>query len=399
MSKHEELVACFRREDFPQFHTGKLSHILFPMPREEAHRTNTPHIIARIYAISTEGFFLIQRRSPDRRSHPGLFTDSASGHIHYHPRLDYEYIEREAFREMEEEMGTKVVYGRMFDINLEEFRSGGCELAYNFIAIVEHKCQPDPIETAPESGFYTKIELERLLQSREFVPIARQYWRNFLDAGEFDRLRTDFQQRAEISKDLSNYPHLTTPAFRTTDNANTEPNALMKENQKPKIGAIVGRFQPFHQGHFLLISKALECVDHLKIGIGSMQYDHSVENPFTFVERKEMILRSLRDAGVEPARFSIFGIPDLHDMVRWTQSLIDIMGDFDVFFGNNEWTRQLLLKHGKSLGPVLKFDFDRYNGTNIRTKIKQQTDLENLLPPAVFTYLNEIDGFSRIRNL
>ena len=158
----------------------------------------------------------------------------------------------------------------------------------------------------------------------------------------------------------------------------------------------MGRFQPFHQGHLLLVLKALDQVSYLKIGIGSMQYDHTKENPFTFLERKEMIDRSLHEAHIPKTRYEIFGIPDLHDMEKWTLKVLEVFGNFDVFYSNNEWTRQLFLKQGKAVAPLYQFDFERYNGTNIRKRIQKGESINQLVPPAVETYLKEIEGFSRI---
>ena len=109
----------------------------------------------------------------------------------------------------------------------------------------------------------------------------------------------------------------------------------------------MGRFQPFHQGHLHLLLKALTDVDVLKIGIGSMQYSKTSENPFTFPEREEMIRRTLNANNIPPERYQIIGIADLHDMVKWTRSLLDILDPFDIFYSNNEWTRQLLFQTGK----------------------------------------------------
>lgn len=384
----EEQVACFKRSDFPKFHTGKLDDLIFPMGRSEAHKTNTPHIICRIYAVDPNGRFLIQRRSPSRKSHPDMYTDSASGHIQYSTNINYKYIEQEAFRELEEEMGTKVIFGKLVDINLEEFRSGGCELSYNFYALVEPKCKPDPIETAPESGFYSERELYHLLESKEFVPITKKYWRLFIDNREYNKLLQKANQK-ELSEKTSD-DGLQYQYFYFQDGTG-------EQHKLFRIGVLIGRFQPFHKGHLLLVLKALETVELLKIGIGSMQYDHTIENPFTFQERKEMIQRALKEANVDSSRYQVYGIPDLHDMSRWTKSIEDIVGDYDLFYSNNEWTRQLVENLGKQVSPFYRFEFDRYNGTKIREKIRKGEDLSDVVSPAVVYYLEEINAKERIK--
>lgn len=55
----------------------------------------------------------------------------------------------------------------------------------------------------------------------------------------------------------------------------------------------IGRFQPFHNAHLEIIKKALEQTDRLVILIGSSFQPKTYKNPWSFDERKEMILSSL----------------------------------------------------------------------------------------------------------
>ena len=54
------------------------------------------------------------------------------------------------------------------------------------------------------------------------------------------------------------------------------------------MGLLIGRFQPFHNGHLYLIKEALQSVDRLIIGIGSSNVQNE-DNPFDYETRKEMI--------------------------------------------------------------------------------------------------------------
>ena len=47
--------------------------------------------------------------------------------------------------------------------------------------------------------------------------------------------------------------------------------------------------------------------------------------------------------------------------------------------------------------PLHKFQFDRFNGTYIRNRIVRNQSIDDLIPEPVLQYLNEIDGFTRIR--
>lgn len=59
------------------------------------------------------------------------------------------------------------------------------------------------------------------------------------------------------------------------------------------LGVYIGRFQPFHFGHRHIVIRALKQVRLLTILVGSSCVPRSYFNPFTFEERKAMILASL----------------------------------------------------------------------------------------------------------
>ena len=59
-------------------------------------------------------------------------------------------------------------------------------------------------------------------------------------------------------------------------------------------GLIIGRFQPFHNGHMEVLRKIFAECDHVIIGIGSAQYSHTDKDPFTAGERYHMIAEALR---------------------------------------------------------------------------------------------------------
>ena len=58
-------------------------------------------------------------------------------------------------------------------------------------------------------------------------------------------------------------------------------------------GVVIGRFQPLHNAHLKLIRLALAKYNQVIILVGSYQQARDIHNPFTFEERKEMIVSSL----------------------------------------------------------------------------------------------------------
>ena len=95
-----------------------------------------------------------------------------------------------------------------------------------------------------------------------------------------------------------------------------------------KTGFYTGRFQPFHLGHLSAINQALDEVDFLYIGIGSAQYNHTVDNPFTAEERTNYIRKSLLENEISKDQFEIIPIPDIHSNSDWpahVQNLVPLM--------------------------------------------------------------------------
>ena len=71
------------------------------------------------------------------------------------------------------------------------------------------------------------------------------------------------------------------------------------------LGIIVGRFQTFHNGHRMMIDKAVELCERVAVFIGSSQESGTNKNPFTY-ETREGILRKLYGDGIE-----IYPLPDI----------------------------------------------------------------------------------------
>lgn len=54
----------------------------------------------------------------------------------------------------------------------------------------------------------------------------------------------------------------------------------------------IGRFQPFHVGHQEVLDKALQLADKVIVLVGSSNQPRTIKNPFSFAERKQMILNT-----------------------------------------------------------------------------------------------------------
>lgn len=61
------------------------------------------------------------------------------------------------------------------------------------------------------------------------------------------------------------------------------------------LAIVIGRFQPFHNGHMSVLIKAMSKADEVLVLVGSANKAPNIKDPFTFKERKQMIINSILD--------------------------------------------------------------------------------------------------------
>lgn len=83
-------------------------------------------------------------------------------------------------------------------------------------------------------------------------------------------------------------------------------------------GIVLGRFQPFHNGHAYLVEQALARFEKVTIAVGSAQDEWTVDNPFSFEERKDMIQKWV-DANECRESVDIVAIEDINDPPNWVE--------------------------------------------------------------------------------
>jgi len=164
-------------------------------------------------------------------------------------------------------------------------------------------------------------------------------------------------------------------------------------------GLFVGRFQPFHKGHLKAMKGILKEVDELVIVVGSSQYSHTIENPFTTGERVVMIRRALIEERVDSSRYWIIPIPDMHIHMIWVAEVVGYTPKFDTVYTNEPLTRRLFIEGGFKVKPVPFYRREEYSSTEIRQRILHRENWEELVPEAVAQFIKEIDGAERLRDL
>jgi nicotinamide-nucleotide adenylyltransferase len=167
----------------------------------------------------------------------------------------------------------------------------------------------------------------------------------------------------------------------------------------PTRGLYVGRFQPFHLGHLEAIKKILEEIEELVVVIGSAQYSHTMENPFTTGERLVMIRSALEEAKLDGARVWIVPVPDVHLHMMWVSALKGYTPKFEVVYSNEPLTKRLFMEAGYRVKGVPFYERQFYASTIVREKMLLDESWKTLVPRSVADLITDIDGVNRLRDL
>jgi len=157
----------------------------------------------------------------------------------------------------------------------------------------------------------------------------------------------------------------------------------------------VGRFQPFHLGHLDMVRRIVAKHAEIVIGIGSAQYSHTRENPFTAGERYEMIKRTLDAAGIH--NYHLVPIPDTHVHSVWVGHVVSLVPKFDIVYTNSPLVVRLFREKGFQVEELPLFKREAYSGAQIRKTIFEGGEWAPFVPKEVGAYILEIDGPQRIR--
>ena len=164
-------------------------------------------------------------------------------------------------------------------------------------------------------------------------------------------------------------------------------------------GLFVGRFQPFHKGHLDAIKNVLKEVEEIVVVIGSAQYSHDSENPFTAGERLVMIRNALDEAEVDLTQVWIVPVPDVNLHMMWVSAVEGYTPKFQLVYSNEPLTKRLFMEAGYKVKNIPYFERQLYSSTVVRSKMLQDESWKTLVPQAIIEFISEIDGVNRIRDL
>ncbi|MBI0583527.1 MAG: nicotinamide-nucleotide adenylyltransferase [Methanomassiliicoccus sp.] len=168
--------------------------------------------------------------------------------------------------------------------------------------------------------------------------------------------------------------------------------------RKREVSALlIGRFQPFHNGHMEVIKSIAGQCDRLIVGIGSAQLSHTFENPFTAGERHLMMSRAFHDEGLD--NFFLVPIVDINRYSVWVAHVASLVPPFDLVFSNNPLTRRLFTEAGYDVQQAPMFNREVYSGTEVRRRIVEGGKWEELVPSGVAETIREVRGDERLQEI
>ena len=166
---------------------------------------------------------------------------------------------------------------------------------------------------------------------------------------------------------------------------------------KGKRALFIGRFQPFHMGHYGVIEEIVGEAEYLIIAIGSEKKSYTSRNPFTAGERALMIRRSLPSEWA--GKCFIIPIDDLDRYNVWVAHVEDLVPPFDVVVGNSSLTDLLFSEKGYDIYHPREYSRDRFKGERIRTSMTGGEEWEEMVPEGAREVIRGAGGVERLAKI
>ncbi|MDP3765158.1 MAG: nicotinamide-nucleotide adenylyltransferase [Nanoarchaeota archaeon] len=160
-----------------------------------------------------------------------------------------------------------------------------------------------------------------------------------------------------------------------------------------KRALFIGRFQPFHNAHLIDIEKVLKEVDEIIIAIGSSQAKNTLENPFSYNERKNMIIKTLKNHKIK--NYKVCRVPDLYNDKKWVEYIKKNLPSYEFVYSGNPWTLRCFKKFDSKVKKIKLFK--GVSSTIIREMMTHNRNWKRLVPKEIADYIGKINGVKRIK--
>lgn len=152
-------------------------------------------------------------------------------------------------------------------------------------------------------------------------------------------------------------------------------------------------------GHVEAIKHILSENEEVIIVVGSAQYSHTFENPFTAGERIEMVRMALEEAGIDLRKVLIIPVPDVGSHSMWVAHVKSLVPSFQTVYTNNPLVTQLFREAGYEVKPIEMFRREELIATRIRKMMLEDGDWRQLVPKSVAQFIDRIEGTKRLKTV
>jgi nicotinamide-nucleotide adenylyltransferase len=162
----------------------------------------------------------------------------------------------------------------------------------------------------------------------------------------------------------------------------------------------IGRFQPIHKGHIHTIKQILQKGEDIIIVVGSAQYSHTPDNPFTGGERLMLIRRALLDEKIDLKHVTIVPLADINIHPLWVSHMRSFVPYFDKAYSHNPLVKRLLEDAGIKTDSTKLLERSTYSARHVRDLIRWgNSEWEALVPEGVVELIKKYKLDERIREI
>lgn len=172
----------------------------------------------------------------------------------------------------------------------------------------------------------------------------------------------------------------------------------MEQKFKFKNGLAVMRAQPPHIGHLKLIKRMLSECELVTLILGSVQEQGTERNPFSYIQRKQMIQAIFKDTPQEE-RIKIIGLFDINNPAEWAGFVLDFLKESmpereapDVYYAGSAYDAHWF---GRAFDNIqienrVDYSFPYVSGSMVRDMIKiGDQRWKDFVPEAVWPMIEE----------
>jgi bifunctional NMN adenylyltransferase/nudix hydrolase len=159
---------------------------------------------------------------------------------------------------------------------------------------------------------------------------------------------------------------------------------------------LIGRFQPFHNAHLEIIKRCTALTDQLVVIVGSANQPRTYKNPFSFEERRKMILAATAGLSmrvyVEPNVDTIYNDQAWAVRVQGIQSKYRILGAKDAIIGHKKDDSSFYLDMFPQWEYINVEEIEPLSAVNIRDlyfkRNANMAFIKGVVPETTFVYLD-----------